>query len=93
MTKVTINYLGQLEQFAGRPSDTREFRARIRLPDLLAELAGHYGEDFRRMVMDEAGRPRASLLIVMNGEAINRASDPEFKDGDEVTLLPPIAGG
>ncbi len=91
--KVTIHYLGQLEQLAGKPSETRELRQPVRLSDLLADLAGHYGDEFRRMVTDETGGPRSSLLVVMNGEAVSKTSSPALQDGDEVTLLPPIAGG
>jgi MoaD family protein len=91
--RVTINYFGQLEQLSGRPSEERECREGISLLEVLDALAGQYGADFKTMVMDAAGRPRSSLLIVVNGEVANAATAVEVGDGDEVTLLPPIAGG
>jgi MoaD family protein len=91
--RVTINYFGQLGQLAGKASEDCECGDRMGLRELLCDLGTRYGGDFGRMVMDDTGRPRLSLLIAVNGEAVREASFPALKDGDQVTLLPPLAGG
>ncbi len=91
--KITINYFGQLGQFAGKMSETRQCRDRLGLSELLSDVARDYGGNFRRLVVDDRGHPRPSLLIAVNGEAAPGGSSPALSDGDEVTLLPPIAGG
>lgn len=79
--------------FAASALVIRELRETASVLDLVADLAGQYGDEFRRTVMDENGRSRSSLLIAMNGEATSWASQPALRNGDQVTLLAPIAGG
>lgn len=90
---VTVNYFGQLRQIVGRDSEPRECADSMGLGDLLADLAGEHGSEFRGMLMDEAGELRAYLLILVNGETIDKKAVCPLQDGDEITLLPPIAGG
>lgn len=69
----------------------------IILYDLLVHLATQFGQDFRSMVFangtDELG-PHVKILI--NGRHHTSFPDKintEIKNGDEVSIFPPIAGG
>ena len=91
--KVTVNYFGQVRQIAGKESEAGDYRESLGLCELVADLAEKYGSEFRGIVLDASGQLRPSLLALINGQAVDKGARAELKDGDEVTLLPPIAGG
>ena len=63
------------------------------LNDLLDALAGHFPE-LKQHLRDEEGRVRRFLNIYVNDEDIRfLGADYQFKEGDEVMLVPSIAGG
>lgn len=91
--KVTLSYFGQLRQKAGVESDQLESAEGATLDELLAGRAQQYGEEFGKIVLDESGRLRASVIALLNGAGVDRTAPTTLADGDEVTLIPPIAGG
>lgn len=63
------------------------------LPDLLGSLSTRFPE-LKPHLRDEAGQVRRFLNIYVNDEDIRfLGSDYKFQEGDEVTLVPSIAGG
>jgi sulfur-carrier protein len=63
------------------------------LPDLLDTLGERF-PDLKPHLRDDQGKVRRFLNIYVNDEDIRfLGNDYEFKDGDEVTLVPSIAGG
>jgi sulfur-carrier protein len=64
------------------------------LPELLGQLGQSY-PDLQRHICDEQGQLRRFLNIYVNEEDIRflGGSDYRFQDGDEVLLIPSIAGG
>ncbi len=64
------------------------------LPELLGVLGQSYPE-LRRHICDEHGELRRFLNVYVNEEDIRflGGSDYRFSDGDEVLLIPSIAGG
>ncbi len=91
--KITIKYFGQLQQITRSESEECELADGCSVRDLLAGRAEKHGEDFARIVTDESGDPRPSLMLLRNGEAIDKTSPAAFADGDTISLLPAIAGG
>ena len=64
----------------------------------LLELLGQLGQsypDLQRHICDEQGQLRRFLNVYVNEEDIRflGGSDYRFRDGDEVLLIPSIAGG
>ena len=61
---------------------------------LLDELEGEYAS-LRGLVRDEGGEVHNHVNIYVNSEAIDALSglDTPLKDGDEVTIIPALAGG
>jgi len=53
------------------------------------------GDDFKRRVLNSDGTPRSLINIYINGKNAKFSSglDTELKDGDEVYILPAVAGG
>jgi len=64
------------------------------LGELFSEL-DHKFPDFKSHLRDESGQTRRFLNIYVNEEDIRFLGGPSyaFKDGDEVLLVPSIAGG
>ncbi len=64
---------------------------------LLAALANEIGEDFASQVRyDTSGQLEGNLVVLVNGRHCNHLPegiDNPLKDGDEVAIFPPIAGG
>ena len=64
------------------------------LESLVANLDGSY-PGMRERVMDESGQLRRFVNIYVNGEDVRFMSGLEtaIKDGDEVSIVPAVAGG
>jgi molybdopterin converting factor small subunit len=91
--KITIRYFGQLRNFTKMASESREFAEGRTLNEALQDVAKDYDEGFGRIVFDEEGMVRRSLMVVHNETPVNRHEMPELADGDEISLLTAIAGG
>ena len=91
--KVETRYWGQIKKAAGCGAETIDVDDRTSLADLVRELASRHGDDFRRLVVDDEGAPRSSLLIVVDDEQVRWDTPPPLRDGVQVSFLSPIAGG
>ncbi len=60
---------------------------------LEALLAAH--PDLRERVLDESGRPRDHVNVLLNGEDVRGDDGLEtpVEPGDELALFPPVSGG
>ncbi|NQV40434.1 MAG: ThiF family adenylyltransferase [Nitrosopumilus sp.] len=65
------------------------------LTDAFAKLSEIMGDDFKRRVLEGDGTPRSLINIYINGKNAKFSSGMEtpLKDGDEVYILPAVAGG
>ena len=90
---IDVRYFGQLKRAAGTASESVELGRGARLVALLEALAARHGDELRRQLFDDSGRPRPSLLVVSGDQQVASDSDRELADGESITLLPPIAGG
>ena len=78
--KIIIHYFAMLREEARRDEETRETNATT-VAALYAELTTAYGFTM----------PVANLRAAVNAAFV--AMDTPLKDGDEVTFIPPVAGG
>ncbi len=64
------------------------------LPELLDQLEAHFPE-LKRRLRDEAGQLRPFLSVYVNEEDIRSlgGNHYRFHEGDEIVLVPSIAGG
>jgi len=53
------------------------------------------GDDFKRRILENDGTPRSLINIYINGKNAKFSSgmDTELKDGDDIYILPAVAGG
>jgi len=62
---------------------------------LLDELVRQLGKGLEEAILDERGKPAKFVKIMVNGRDIDFLSglDTVLRDGDEVSLFPPVGGG
>jgi len=65
------------------------------LTDAFSNVSEKMGDDFKRRVLNEDGTPRSLINIYINGKNSKFSSGMQtlLKDGDEVYILPAVAGG
>jgi len=65
------------------------------LQDVFAKISEIMGDDFKRRVLEGDGTPRSLINIYINGKNAKFSDGMEtvLKDGDEVYILPAVAGG
>ena len=83
--QVTVNYLAQIKRAAGVSVETVDLDPGATLAALCARLRGRHDEAFAAMLSQKA------MLFFVNDE--HAASDRTLADGDEVSILAPMAGG
>jgi adenylyltransferase/sulfurtransferase len=65
------------------------------LKDAFAKISETMGDDFKRKVLNEDGTPRSLINIYINGKNAKFSSglDTVLSGGDDVSILPAVAGG
>jgi len=91
--KITVEYFGQLGIIAGKKEEEREFPDNIAAEEIMSCVAKEYGADFSNIVLDKNGNARPSVMVVVNGEAVDVKMRIPSADGQTVRLIPAIAGG
>ena len=63
--------------------------------DLISEVAGKYGSDVRKFLLDENGDLDMTLALMLNKQEWVRHNqmDKALQDGDHITILMLAAGG
>jgi molybdopterin converting factor subunit 1 len=80
--KLQLLYFGIVREKLGRREEAREMASGATVGDLLEDLAGTHG-----IFSLGAG----SIRIAVNREYVEK--DHVLADGDEVAVIPPVAGG
>lgn len=93
--KVTVVYQAQLRTIAQRQRELVELRDAVTLENFIKQVAARLGPNGSRHLLSAEGQVAASLLVTVNQRATSRHQDAtlQLADGDEVQLIPPIAGG
>ena len=90
---IRLNYRGQLAIAANAPSEEIDPRPGTSVADIVRAAAARHGEDFAKLILGADGSFRSTLLIAIDGDQIQDPDTPLSEDANEITLLPPIAGG
>ena len=92
MAKITFTIPSVLNQGAG---ERKEEILAESLADAFAKISEILGDDFKRRVLESDGTPRSLINIYVNGKNAKFSGDMKtvLNDGDEVYILPAVAGG
>ena len=65
------------------------------ISDAFAKVSEILGDDFKRRVLESDGAPRSLINVYINGKnaKFSEGIDTVLKDGDEIYILPAVAGG
>ncbi len=65
------------------------------LLESFTKISQDMGDDFKRRVLNDDGTPRSLINIYINGKnsRFSGGMDTSLKDGDEIYILPAVAGG
>ena len=66
-----------------------------KLVEAFSKISNDMGDEFKRRVLNDDGTPRSLINIYINGKNAKFVGglDASLKDGDEVYILPAVAGG
>jgi molybdopterin converting factor small subunit len=90
--KITVHYSAHARQAAGTATERVELPTPASLADLLACLAQRHA-DLGPLLRCTDGCGRDAVLIFLGDRQVRPGDRSPLRDGDEITLLPPIAGG
>ena len=92
MAKITFTIPSVLN--AGSGEKKTELEAST-LKESFGKISEVMGEDFKRRVLEADGSPRSLINIYINGKnaAFSDGIDTPLTDGDEIYILPAVAGG
>jgi len=92
MTKITFTIPSVLN--AGSGEKKTEIDAAT-LKESFEKISEIMGDDFKRRVLESDGSPRSLINIYINGKnaAFSEGIDTPLNDGDEIYILPAVAGG
>ncbi|MGD2142432.1 MAG: MoaD family protein [Candidatus Bathyarchaeota archaeon] len=90
-----MRYYAMLREAAGRKKEMIELPEKASVGDLMNLVVGKYGDDFYRYVYDGQKRVRDYLSFMLNGINVNSINgfETQLKDGDVLSVLPPVGGG
>ncbi len=96
MAGVSIKIIGSAGSLFDSPSYTVEVKPGMTMRELLAWLSRHAGVDFAGAVYDiHTDKMNEYIVVFVNTKEIRTLDglDTKLKEGDVITVLPPMAGG
>ena len=65
------------------------------ITEAFSKISDNMGDEFKRRVLNDDGTPRSLINIYINGKnaRFSEGMNTSLKDGDEVYILPAVAGG
>jgi molybdopterin synthase sulfur carrier subunit len=95
MSNIKIFFLSLLEEITGVDEIIISIEKNSTIKDVLNLLTSKFGEDLKITIFENPEALSKYIIISLNGTDIRSLKNLEsnIQDGDEVTLLPAIAGG
>ena len=96
MIAVHVKPLAMLRDFLGMKELSVELDEHSNVKNLLEALFRKFGNGFREKIMDpNSNQLKHHWVVMVNGNNINSLQklDTSLKNGDEVLIFPPVAGG
>ncbi len=91
---IAFSYTGQLANLAGVSEELVLTEAGNNLATAVREIAARHGSAFSDLILDESGKLRRTLLVIIDGEQLAGDRELFVLDGAKnIVLMTPIAGG
>ncbi len=94
--KITVEFLSLpiVVRKVGSKSVVLDFKGTT-VSDLIQEVAGKYGNDVKKFLLDETGKLDMHLAVSVNQKDFIRQGqmDTPLSEGDKVTIMMLVAGG
>ena len=92
---VRVQLKGFLSRIVDEPETELDVPLGASVADVIVEVANHYGEGFRKVVLDGAGRVYGGMAISINEKVIpyQRISEINIEKTCLIILTPLAAGG
>ncbi|VVB66467.1 ThiS family protein [Candidatus Gugararchaeum adminiculabundum] len=91
---VKVRFSSAIQAAANNEIETTvEFHGNVEA--LLKKLVEKYGENFKKRIYDDQGKPRRFINIYVNGKDVRfvKQLNTEIKAGDVIDLIPAVSGG
>ena len=89
---VSVTFFGLARQFAGIGSEALQLAADANAQSLVDTLAQRHPR-LSELLLHEDGSFRRNVLLSVNGGAPEHSLDRALADGDDISIIPPVAGG
>ena len=91
---VKVKYFAEIKDITGRKEDVFSLKGGCTIKDIVTKVTETYGKSLSNRILSDDMRLRDDYSILVNGENVDFPdSEKVLEDGDEVVILPPIAGG
>ena len=95
--KIRVKAFLTLRKVMGDQASLEIEAGKLTISDLLEELTMRFGDEFKKMILETESQSGSRYIqILVNGRHyrhLPNGLDAELKEGDEVSLFPPVAGG
>lgn len=93
MGQVNVKFFGLVVEAAKKQTHTQANASTVR--ELLENLSSEFGDGFRKKLFDPKGELQGFVNVFVNNTDVRHLKelDTPLKDGDEVLILPAVAGG
>ena len=93
--EVEVKLYAMLREIASKKLEKVDLPEKASMRDLIGFMISKYGEEFGTYIYDADKKVRNYLSYMINGVNINSLDGFEttLKDGDVISLLPPVGGG
>ena len=93
--KVKVKTLADIWEAVGKKRElVVELEEGATILDLVNKLVERYGESLKKILMNEEGGLSSSIIVLINRTEVKKEVEGTvLKNGDEVTFMPPVAGG
>ena len=92
MIEVKIVFLSFIEDLAGKKEEIITLEKNSTLNDLLNSIKKVFNKELSNLIFSSSGEIKKYILIGLNGKSVKEFAI-ELNQGDEITILPAIAGG
>jgi molybdopterin synthase sulfur carrier subunit len=93
---VRVDIVGNARDIFDRPSYLFDVKPGMTARDIFKELSRHSSSEYHKKIYDTAsGMMNEHVAVFINSKEIRFLNGPDtkLKDGDVITILPPMAGG